>query len=413
MRIGMVLEAPFPPDIRVEKEIRALETQGHAVTLLCAHKENQPTEDCYGKTRIVRFHHEGVRDGVTKKLDVLYHWITSRNRAWEIAIGQFVEKNHVQALHVHDLPLVPTGLKVAREYRIPLVFDMHEIYPVMIRDKIDVRTDTRKRINTKAHSMLFSPRWWDRVEQRSVQQADQIIVVVEESRDRLLRMGISGDKISVVLNAEDIDRFLSLPEQVEVASKYQNNFLIGYVGGVDNANRGLDNLVRAVPLLLQQIPNLHLLVVGDGGLRPAIEKLVLDLNMKNAVTFAGWVPFEEVAAYIRALDVAVIPHIINEHTNHTIPHKLFQYIALGKLVVASDIVPIRRILQDTNAGIIVSEWSPQGFADAIVQAHALLLSGKHDPEKQVEVLRNNYGFQAVAEPLLKLYEGLEKSQSGK
>jgi glycosyltransferase involved in cell wall biosynthesis len=405
----MVLETPFPPDIRVEKELRALETQHHEVTLLCGHKNGQPKEEMYGKTRIVRFQHEAAGNKVTKRLDILYHWLTGRKRRWEIAIEQFVRENRIQALHVHDLPLVPAGLTAARKCQIPLIFDMHEIYPVMIRVRVARPSGIRRRVNTSLNNALFSPRWWDRVERRAIEQADKIIVVVDESKERLQRMSISGDKIAVVLNAEDIDHFLALSEQTTLAAKYQDDFLVGYVGGVDSPIRGLDNLVRAWPLLLQRIPNARLLIVGDGGLRPAIEKLVRDLNLTERVTLTGWVPFEEVAAYIKALDVAVIPHTVDEHTNHTIPHKLFQYIALGKLVVSSDIVPIRRILRDTDAGIIVNEWSPTGFADAIAEADTQLRSGNHDPEEQVAVLKRKYGFQKVMEPLLKLYRDLERS----
>lgn len=409
MRIGMVLENPFPPDIRVEKELRALETQGHEVTLLCGHKGNQPKEEMYGRTRLVRFQHATAGNKVTKRLDILYHWRTGRKKRWEIAIAEFVRENRIQALHIHDLPLVPAGLTAARKFQIPLVFDMHEIYPVMIRVRVAKPSGFRQRVNTGLNSALFSPGWWDRVEQRAVEQADKIIVVVDESKERLQRMSISGDKISVVLNAEDIDQFLALSEQTTLASKYQNDFLVGYVGGVDSPIRGLDNLVKAWPLLLQRVPNARLLIVGDGGLRPAIEKLVRDLNLTERVTFTGWVPFKEAAAYIKAFDVAVIPHTVDEHTNHTIPHKLFQYVALGKPVVSSNIVPIRRILQDINAGIIVGEWSPSGFADAIEQAYTRLRSGQHNPEEQVALLKRKYGFQAVMEPLLKLYRDLERS----
>jgi glycosyltransferase involved in cell wall biosynthesis len=407
VRIGMVLENSFPPDIRVEKELRALAIQGHEVTLLCACKGDQPAEDTFGKARIIRFQPQAFGNKITKRLDILYCWLTGRKRAWEVAIEQFVSEHHIQALHVHDLPLVPAGLAAARKSQIPLVFDMHEIYPIMIRDRIAASSNgVRTRIHTGLHNALFSPRWWDRVEQRAVEEADRIIVVVEESKQRLERMSIDGDKIAVVLNAEDIDHFLGLPEHAEVASEYRDDFLVGYVGGVDSPIRGLDNLVKAWPRVLQRIPNARLLIVGDGGVRPAIEAMVRDLNLTERVTFAGWVSFNEVAAYIKALDVAVIPHAVNEHTNHTIPHKLFQYLAMGKLVVSSDIGPIRRILQDTQGGIIAAEYSPQGFADAIVEAHQRLRSGRHDPVKQLEVLSRKYGFKALAEPLLNLYQDL-------
>lgn len=406
MRIGMVLEYPFPPDIRVEKEIRALQTGGHEVVLLCGHKGDQPIEDWYGNTRVVRFSRGSFDNIVSRGINLLCYRITGRNRPWQGAIMRFVRERNIQALHVHDLPLVLTGLAVARKAGIPVIFDMHEVFSAMIRYSLSTLPDSRRGIKWSVYFSLFSPQWWERVEQRSVSQVDRIVVVVEESKELLVRMGVDSGKIFVALNATDIDDFLTLPGQFEKPSMYQNDFLVGYVGGVDNPNRGLDNLVRAWPLLLKRIPNARLLIVGDGIFRPVLEDLVHGLDLTEQVTFVGRVPFEEVSAYIRAFDIAVVPHVINEHTNHTIPHKLFQYIALGKLVVASNIAPIRRILQDTGAGIIVEDWSPQGFANAIEQAHTLLRSGRHDPESQVIVLKAKYGFDRMTEPLLELYEGL-------
>lgn len=404
----MVLETPFPPDIRVEKEARALHMGSHDLFLLCGQKEGQPLEEKSPHFRISRFN-EAFSGKVSKAAALLHYWLTTRKKLWEREIDRFVEANDLEALHVHDLPLVPTGVAVARRHRIPLVFDMHEIYPVMIRGKTGTPTGFIRKVNSAIHSALFSPGWWDQVETRSIAEADRIIVVIDESKDRLERMGIEPDKVAVVLNAEDIDSFLAIPAQTGIIDRKNGDFLVGYVGGVDNPNRGLDNLVKAWPSLLERMPNAHLIIVGDGPMRLAVEETVRQLALSESVRLVGRVPFNEVPAYIRAFDVAVIPHIINEHTNHTIPHKLFQYIALGKIVVASDIVPIRRILQDTGAGVIVDEWSPRGFADAIVSAHERLRSGTHNPEEQEAILRAKYGYEAVSEPLLNLYRGLEKA----
>ena len=406
MRIGMVLETAFPPDIRVEKEIRALRTGGHEVVLLCGHKQGQPLVEETELVQIVRYQEE-AGSKFSKAASLLHYWATGRKKGWERAIEDFVKEHELQALHIHDLPLVSTGLAVSRRRRIPLIFDMHEVYPVMIRGKFPTQANSWQRFNAGIHSTLFSPRWWDRTEMRAVEQADRIIVVIDESKERLVGMGIEADKIAVVLNAEDIDGFLAISPQNDIASAYADDFLVGYVGGVDNPNRGLDNLVRAWPLLLESIPNARLMIVGDGPLRPSIEETARELKLSERVVFAGWVPFNQVPDYVRALKIAVIPHIVNEHTNNTIPHKLFQYIALGKIVVASDIKPIRRILEDTGAGVIVDEWSPQGFAEAILRAHASLSSGNHHPERQEAVLRNRYGFNAVSDPLLKLYGELQ------
>lgn len=406
MRIGMVLETPFPPDIRVEKEARVLQMGGHDLFLLCGQKEGQLSKETSPHFRISRFN-EAFGGKVSKTAALFHYWWTTRKKLWEQEIDRFVESNDLEALHVHDLPLVPTGVAVARRHRIPLVFDMHEIYPVMIRGKTGTPAGIQK-LNSAIHATLFSPRWWDKVESQAIADADRIVVVIDESKDRLVRMGIKPEKVAVVLNAEDVDSFLALGSHTGIIDRKNGDFLVGYVGGVDNPNRGLDNLVRAWPSLLEQLPKARLIIVGDGPFRPTVEDTVRELALSDSVSLVGRVPFNEIPTYIRAFDVAVIPHIINEHTNHTIPHKLFQYIALGKVVVASDIVPIRRILQDTGAGVIVDEWTPRGFADAIVAAKERLHSGAHDPKKQEGILRARYGFEAVSGPLLNLYKELEK-----
>jgi hypothetical protein len=109
----MILETPFPPDIRVDKEMRILREDGHEVVLLCGHKDDQPVEEKYRDCRIIRFQANKVNK-IRKRLDILGYWLTTRKRPWKVAIRHFVENNNIQALHVHDLPLVPTALSVAR-----------------------------------------------------------------------------------------------------------------------------------------------------------------------------------------------------------------------------------------------------------------------------------------------------------
>jgi glycosyltransferase involved in cell wall biosynthesis len=411
MRIGMVLESPFPPDIRVEKEIQALSSIGHKVFLLCEETRNQVTQESVSDVLIKRFNRKTFLFYLLKPIMILLWRITGHKLYWEIPIHKFIKSNCIEVLHIHDLPLALTGISAAHRAQIPCVLDLHETYPDFVRYGIEANRNSGKpfsfsywiRIN------IFTANWWEKIEQQAIKKADRLIVVIEESRDRLVRMGIPPEKIRVVINSMEIDPFIKTSTDPKYFVNKYGKITIGYVGGIDDPNRGLANLIEAWPILIQKMPEAHLVIVGDGALKQELESLVADLCLEKDVTFTGWVPFEYIASHIKNFDIAVIPHVVNDHTRHTIPHKLFQYIAMGKPVVAADIPPIRRILDDTGAGIIVEEWSPSGFAEAFLTAYQLLQQGSFIPEKQIMILKERYGFFRLKEPLLDLYSSLIKT----
>jgi glycosyltransferase involved in cell wall biosynthesis len=403
MRIGMVLENPFPPDIRVEKEMIALKRRNHELFLLCRGTAGQALGELSPLACIVRLPpaHQSI---VKRCFNIAHQWITSRNKEWESAILRFIKDKGIEAVHVHDLPLASSAISAARKTGIPVVVDLHEIYPEMVRSILSFR-EAPIGISRRLWFSLLSPRWWGGVERKVVRDADRVVVVIEESKRRLIEMGITEEKVFVVTNVTDIDEFTQQASTVQPVKK--SAFTVCYVGGVDGANRGLHNLVKAWPLVLKKIPDAVLWIVGDGWVRSYLEGFVRSRDLEISIRFEGQVPFKKVAAYISAADVTIIPHVVNEHTNNTIPHKLFQYLALGKIVVTSDIKPIRRILEDTGSGVVVNEWTPEGFASAIVKSFEVLQSGAHSPNKQIQVLREKYGFQTMVDSLLGLYKGLE------
>jgi glycosyltransferase involved in cell wall biosynthesis len=409
MKIGMVLESPFPPDIRVEKEIQALNSAGHKVFLLCEETRDQAVQDLLPEVAITRFNRKTLLHKLLKPIMILYWKITGRKLYWEQPIHRLIKSNGLDALHIHDLPLALTGISAAHRAGIPCVVDLHETYPDFVRygEESFRKSGKPYTLSYWVRSHLFPADWWEKIEQCAIRDADRSIVVIEESRDRLVRKGIPPEKIWVVINSMEIDSFIKSGADPKYHVDKIGQFTIGYVGGVDDPNRGLDNLIKTWPVLLPQLPEAHLVIVGDGLLKPELEMLVSELKLEKAITFTGRVSFDYVASYIKGFDITVIPHVVNEHTRHTIPHKLFQYIAMGKPVVAADIPPIRRILNDTGAGIIVENWSPSGFADAILKAYHLLQQGCFTPEKQIEVLKERYGFFRLKEPLLNLYSSLK------
>jgi glycosyltransferase involved in cell wall biosynthesis len=79
-----------------------------------------------------------------------------------------------------------------------------------------------------------------------------------------------------------------------------------------------------------------------------------------------WQPFELVPSLIRLSDVCIIPHRKNPHTDTTLPHKLFQYMAMGKPVVVSDCASLRRVVEEAGCGRVFRSGDTDSLAEAIV-----------------------------------------------
>ena len=116
-----------------------------------------------------------------------------------------------------------------------------------------------------------------------------------------------------------------------------------YAGGI-NYHRGLQHVVKAMHLSSNN--QLKFWILGEGSYKNELMELVQQLSLTSQVIFFGYQPFQIVMEKLAEADFAVIPHIKNAHTDSTIPHKLFQYMYAQKPVIASDCLPIKRILEE-------------------------------------------------------------------
>lgn len=395
----MLLGGFFPPDIRVEKEARSLLKAGHEIFLLSAGKNGMSNEETVEGIRVIR-----------KRLPQSFPrraWNYSCFQAffihpfWKNALESAVKQYKVEVIHVHDLPLVKTGLTAAHKFNLPLIADLHENYPEAIR--IYPKSLRGKVLN------LLMPLWrWKRLERFCVQQADKVITVVNEAKQHYINdCGISQEKVTVVMNTEDLDYFYSLPIDEEIIKKYQPYFTISYIGGFGR-HRGIQTAISAMPEILSKIPQAKLLLVGSGGNETELRELAKTEKVEQAVEFTCWQPFDLVPSYIAASEVCLIPHIASGHTNTTIPHKIFQCMAIGKPLVVSSAKPLERIVKETGGGLVFPSGDAEAFAKAVIRIHrdnglAIKLG-----EAGKKATKQRYNWELESQKLEKLYQGLTK-----
>lgn len=347
MRILMVLESDFPPDIRVENEVAALAGEGHEVHVACYshHRQFEVRTDLpctIHKTYIPPLIYKASVGAL--KSGIYF-------RFWKKFLRSVMRKHPFDALHVHDLPLASVGYALSREGGIRFTLDLHENWPALL----DIATHTQ----TFLGKLLSSGQQWRRYEKRFVALADQVIVVVDEARERLIALGADPARVHVVSNTVDPGHFNFSPGE-----KDPGTVTMIYGGGI-NRHRGLQTVLKALPAIRDRIPDIRLKIIGPGSYTETLKKLSSELKVNDCVTFRDRVPLETLLREVSRADIALIPHLKTAHTDSTIPHKLFQYMYAGIPILASDCAPLKRIVEETGTGMIFRSQDSASFAESL------------------------------------------------
>lgn len=399
MNVCMVLaNKDFPPDIRVEKEARALRDAGYNIMILCASKGQRPLVDEWEGNKVIRMPAQPL---AIKAINWLFRSITFHDLQLGKHLPAVIRKNNIELLHVHDLLMLGTALTAAKKYGIPVIADLHENYPAALRYYLTGRSITKP-----IKWVLYKPSRWQAYEKRSALLAEHILVVVDEAKDRLEAEGIPGDKITVIENTVDVNHLSSISLDDELVQRYKDEFVISYIGGYGGQHRGLDTVIEAIPQILEQIPEAHLLLVGDGPIKAVLQQMVAERSVESKVTFINWQPFEKIPSYIALSDVCLVPHHSNAHTEATSPHKLFQYMLLKKPVVVSSCKPLKRVVEETGGGLVFQAGDASSLAETVVQLQDTQL--RHNlGEAGYRAVKEKYNWSETSKILTGVYEQIQ------
>lgn len=370
MKILMILESEFPPDVRVENEMLALTEAGHTVHLACSSRKNRPDHEQIGSSII----HRKAMSGFIYKSSVGCLKFPFYFNFWRKFIFGLCKKEKFDIVHIHDLPLSRIGVEVKRKFDALLIIDLHENWPALLK--------TAAHIQTIPGRFLSSHEQWVRYERRMLPEADKVITIIEEARDRVAALGIDRGKISLVSNTINIEN-LSVK-----ATRKDTHTLTLFYGGAINRHRGLQIVLKAVKMCVRKNLNVRLWIVGDGSYRNELEKISGALEINSYVKFWGQKPFHEMLELLAESDAALIPHLRTDNNDASSPNKLYQYMYLNKPVISSDCTSLKRIIGETNTGFIYKNDSPEEL---------FLLLEKLCADKRILEEINGNGRKAVLE----------------
>jgi PEP-CTERM/exosortase A-associated glycosyltransferase len=259
-------------------------------------------------------------------------------------------------IHAHSpvLDAIP-ALRVGRELGIPVVYEVRAFWE-------DAAVDH----GTTAEGSLRY-RLTKRLETHALRQAAHVFTICEGLRQDIAGRGIPADKVTVIPNAVDIEKFepSGMPD---AALKFQLGLdgatVLGFIGSF-YAYEGLDLLLAALPQLLAQRPDVRVLLVGGGPQDAALKAQAAQLGVADKIVFTGRVPHAEVGRYYDLVDVLCYPRHSMRLTELVTPLKPLEAMAQGRLLVASDVGGHKELIRDGETGVLFKAGSADALAVAV------------------------------------------------
>jgi glycosyltransferase involved in cell wall biosynthesis len=265
-------------------------------------------------------------------------------------------------------------------------------------------------------SEVWVGRYWDRVgrldlleryERLNVDAAERIFVVSEVERRNLESRGVRAEKIVVNPNGVEVGRFRPGVGGAETRRELglaDEDVVAGFVGTFGPWH-GVEKLAQAIKGIGKDVP-VRFLLVGTGSLHAEVAKELDSETQTGKVIFTGAVRHDRVPALLDACDILVAPHVPLADGSDFFgsPTKIFEYMAMGKAIVASRLGQIGEVLADGETALLVEPGNVEELGGAIVKLAGAEGLRRHLGERAREVAVKNHTWAHNAARVLKTYE---------
>jgi glycosyltransferase involved in cell wall biosynthesis len=346
-RITMLLENnPYPQDVRVRSEAQSLAAAGYQVEVVAPRSAGQAARERVHGVDVRRFRaFDGTGHGLA---GLLLEYLVAIVALHAAAIRAYVRGATV--LHIHNPP--DTLFLAGAMFRLGgrrVVFDHHDLGPELVAVKF-----RRPALIAVA-----------RISERLTFAAATHVLAANESHATVARQRghMEPGEVTVVRNGPPAS-WTRLP--LTVRPGRLSPIRLTYVGAVAEQD-GVVTMAEVLARLRDRTPPVPALltVVGDGDGRPSLEAALRRLGLAESVTFTGWVEAERVTDFLADADACVDPAPGTALNERSTMIKLAEYLALGKPVVAFDLLETRRTV--AGAAMLAPEGDVDAFADRIAR----------------------------------------------
>jgi glycosyltransferase involved in cell wall biosynthesis len=334
-RVAMVMYSTYPDDPRPRRSIDALVGAGAKVDLVCLGQSKPITQPASDAVRVLRVPIQHRRGG---KLGYLFQYgsfllVSTLVVAWRTLARRY------DLVYVHNMPdiLVMSGL-VPKLFGAKIILDQHDPMPELMTTIFGL------------DNASSSVRFIRSMEKWSIARTNLVVTVNVACRRIFSSRSCKAEKIIVVMNAPDSKIFPYRAAKGQNSARQSNGkpFVFMYHGSLVERN-GLDLAVEALALAREKMPAAELRVFGPS--TPFLERVmetVLAKGLQGVVHYLGPRRLEELVNEIESCDVGVIPNQRNPFTDINTPTRIFEYLAIGKPVIAPNTLGIRDYFDDQS-----------------------------------------------------------------
>ena len=279
-----------------------------------------------------------------------------------------------------------SGLKLAKKFNIPIILEVN-----IVSDLNDARPVRMKHLAKKIENLIL-------------RDADAIITVSTFLKNHIISQGIKEDKIYVIPNAVDPDEF-QITNGLDIRKNYniETSYIIGFIGRL-LPWYNLEALIEIISEIINSgKTNIHLLIIGDGILKKDLIKLIQNRNMNNYITLTGWIEHNKISNYINAMDIAILP---NSNLWGS-PMKIFEYMVMGKPVIAPAYEPIKEIITSGKNGLLFTPGNYNELKQAILTLMDNEELCREIGKNAKETVIANHTWAKNAEKIIEIYENLK------
>ena len=395
MKIGMILDAPFPPDPRVENEAVSLVENGHEVFLFCLKYANEKASDIINGIQVKRY----SSNTFEYKLSALAYTIPLYSVIMQKKIAKFIRETNIEALHIHDMRIAGAVYKVNVNFNLPVVLDLHDNIPEVMKLYPHLQKFPGK--------YLISPKKWKQKEEEFIKKANKVIAVSPEFIETLaLRLPLEKDKLVLVPNTIRKTFFEDYKVNETIIKKYKSNFVILYLGDT-HLRRGIQTAIAALVKLKDTIPEIKLVIVGKNTTDIILRKQVKDLQLEQFVDFEGWQNVSLFQSYILASEICISPLHRNLQHDVAYANKIFQYMSLAKPLLVSDAIAQKKLVEKVACGLVHEERDSKDFSNKVLALYKSKPLRMELGESGRKFIQNEFSWEQTSKNLINLYNNMQ------
>lgn len=396
MKIGFFLDQSFPPDSRVENEAYSLIKAGHEVHLFSLDYDKKgPAKEEINGIKVHRYN----AGKLIYKLSALSYTNGWFKKLVVKKIKNFINDIMPDVLHVHDMVIAEAVMEVNdTNFHKPLVLDLHENRPEIMQFYPHLKKFPGKQ--------LINIGKWKEKQLELIKRADHVVLVTKEAINvAASETNIAVEKFTDVANTVEPDIYWNYKLDKKIISKFKKGFDIVYVGDT-GLRRGTDTAIDAINLLINKIPEIQLVLVGQSSEDELLKRKVFELGLTSNVLFEGWKDVSKFPSYIEGAEVCISPLHRNKHHDTTFANKLFQYMAGERAVIVSNCDAQANVVKETDCGLIFKAGDAKDLADCLLELYKNPLRAKEYGMNGKKAVMDKYNWEETSKGLISLYKRL-------